>query len=166
MKTFRYKVLRRSVALCAVILIVIGITGVDAAAQMPPKAKERIEMLKRTRLTDVLYLNEQDAEKFFAKYDQSQKKVEDAREQLRSAVADLENSVQKKSDDMTKKCEIVFEKQTALNTAMIEKIRSMKSILTDEQYGKLVIFEHNFPLQLQKMLMKRAKKSMSGESDD
>lgn len=158
-----YKVFRRIAALCAVILI---ITGVEAFSQIPPKAKERIEMLKRTRLTDVLYLNEQDAEKFFAKYDQLQKKVEDAREQLRSAVAELERSVQKKSDDMIKKSEIVFEKQTALNTAMIEKIRGMKSILTDEQYGKLVIFEHNFPLQLQKMLMKRAKKSMSEDNDD
>lgn len=161
-----YKVFRRIAALCAVILIITGVAAIEAFSQIPPKAKERIEMLKRTRLTDVLYLNEQDAEKFFAKYDQLQKKVEDAREQLRSAVAELERSVQKKSDDMIKKSEIVFEKQTALNTAMIEKIRGMKSVLTDEQYGKLVIFEHNFPLQLQKMLMKRAKKSMSEDNDD
>ena len=108
----------------------------------------------------------QDAEKFFAKYDQQQKKVEEAREQLRGAVAELERSVQKKSDDIPRKSETVFEKQTALNSAIIEKIRAMKSMLSDEQYGKLVVFEHNFPLQLQKMLMKRAKKQMNDADEE
>lgn len=134
-----------------------------AQAQMPPKAKERVEMLKRTRLTDVLYLNEQEAGKFFAKYDQLNKKAEDAREAMRAAVEDLEHAVQKKSDDLVKKSDAVFDKQTAYNNAIIEKLRALKPLLTDEQYAKLVIFEHNFPLQLQKMLMKRAR---NGKDDD
>jgi hypothetical protein len=68
--------------------------------------------------------------------------------------------VQQRSEDIARKSENVLEKQTLLNSAMIEKIKAMKSMLNEEQYGKLVIFEHNFPLQLQKMLMKRAKQQM------
>ncbi len=158
-------IVRRASLLCAFVLMAIC-AAQNAPAQLPPKANERIELLNRTRLTDLLYLNEQDAEKFFAKYDQQQKKVEEAREQLRGAVAELERSVQKKSDDIPRKSETVFEKQTALNSAIIEKIRAMKSMLTDEQYGKLVVFEHNFPLQLQKMLMKRAKKQMNDADEE
>ncbi len=127
-------------------------------AQRPHKANERVKMLKRTRLADILYLNGSEADKFFAKYDQLQMQADAMRKELREAVATLERATQKKSDDLNKKTEEVFEKQTAYNNAIIDKIRALKSLLTDEQYAKLVIFEHNFPLHLQKMLIKRAKK--------
>ncbi len=150
-----------------IVAILISVSCVGSAqAQHREKVKERVDILRKTRLADVLFLNEQDAPKFFAKYDLLQKKVREAREGLRSAISELENSVQKKSGNLSQKSEVVFEKQTAYNNAMIEKIRGLKPILTEEQYAKLVVFEHNFPLQLQKILMKHAKKQEEAANDE
>ncbi len=121
-----------------------------------PKAKERIEQLKKIRLIDILELDETGAEKFFARYNQYQKKVEEARANLHDAVEDLERNVQSKSGkEYSRKADIVIEKQTALANAIAEKLRAMKTILTEEQYGKFIVFENNFAAQLQKMLMER-----------
>lgn len=149
---------RNSVGILIWAAFILAIAASLAQAQQPHKAKERVESLKRTRLADILYLNREEADKFFAKYEQLQMKADAARKDLREAVAELERATQKKAGDLSKRSEAVFEKQTAYNNAIIDKIRSLKPLLTDEQYAKLVIFEHNFPLQLQKMLIKRAKR--------
>jgi hypothetical protein len=119
-----------------------------------PKAKERIEQLKKIRLIDVLELDESGAEKFFARYNQLQKKVEEARAILQEAVADLERNVQSKSGkDYVRKADLVIDKQAALANAISDKLRAMKTILTEEQYGKFIVFESNFAAQLQKMIL-------------
>lgn len=121
-----------------------------------PKAKERIEQLKKIRLIDILDLDENSAEKFFARYKQYQKKVEESLSNLREAVADLENSVRSKTNkDYTRKADLVIDKQAELANAISEKLRAMKSILTEEQYAKFIVFESNFAAQLQKMIMER-----------
>lgn len=137
-----------------------------AFGQLPPNAKERVNNLKRVRLSDILGLRGSEADNFFAKYDQLQMKVDAARNTLREAVAELERATQKKSEDINKKGETVFEKQDAYNNTIADKIRALKPLLTDEQYAKLIIFEHNFPLHLQKMLIKRAKKYREANGEE
>jgi len=121
-----------------------------------PKAKERIEQLKKIRLIDILELDESGAEKFFARYNQYQKKVEESLSNLRQAVSDLENSVRTKTNkDYSRKSDVVIDKQAELANAVSEKLRALKSILTEEQYAKFIVFESNFAAQLQKMILER-----------
>ncbi|MFN8358429.1 MAG: hypothetical protein U0264_00815 [Candidatus Kapaibacterium sp.] len=123
-----------------------------------PKAKEKIEQLKKMRLIDILDMDEQTAEKFFTRYNQLQKKIEEAKLDLQESVSDLEKAVRSKagkSGDYYRKADVVLEKQNALNAAVSDKIKSMRSLLTEEQYAKFIVFENNFVAQLQKMLLER-----------
>lgn len=123
-----------------------------------PRAKEKIEQLKKMRLIDILDMDEQTAEKFFTRYNQLQRKIEEVKVELQDAVTDLERSVRAKtgkSGEYYRKADIILEKQTALNAAVADKIRAMKSLLTEEQYAKFIVFENNFAAQLQKMLLER-----------
>ncbi|MBK9246773.1 MAG: hypothetical protein IPM69_01335 [Ignavibacteria bacterium] len=123
-----------------------------------PKAKERIEQLKKMRLIDILDMDETTAEKFFIKYNNLQKKIEDAKSELQEAVSDLERTVRAKSSksgEYYRKSDFVLEKQNLLNTSVSDKIKSMRTFLTEEQYAKFIVFENNFAAQLQKMLLER-----------
>ncbi|MBI3258190.1 MAG: hypothetical protein HYZ54_01725 [Ignavibacteriae bacterium] len=151
------------IALTLAVMPFIGKSQV-AGIEDHPKAKERIQQLKKIRLIDILELDEASAEKFFARYNQYQKTVEDARANLKEAVADLEKNVQSKSSkEYSRKADLVVEKQTALANAVSERLKAMKSILTEEQYAKFIVFENNFAGQLQKMLMERKQKKLDGD---
>ena len=97
--------------------------------------------------------------KYYCKAINAKKAVEDARANLKEAVSDLERNVQSKSGkDYSKKSDVVIEKQVILANAMTERLKAMKSILTEEQYAKYIVFENNFAGQLQKMLMEHKQK--------
>ena len=150
-----------NIAVIIFIILLMPFTGKSQGMGMDdhPKAKERIQQLKKVRLIDILELDEASAEKFFARYNQYQKAVEDARANLKEAVSDLERNVQSKSGkDYSKKSDVVIEKQVILANAMTERLKAMKSILTEEQYAKYIVFENNFAGQLQKMLMEHKQK--------
>ena len=123
-----------------------------------PKAREKIELLKKMRLIDILDMDEPSAEKFFTRYNQLQRKIEDAKIDLQDAVSELERFVRAKTGktgDYYRKVDVILEKQNALNAAVTDKIRAMRSLLTEEQYAKFIVFENNFASQLQKMLLER-----------
>lgn len=154
------------ITLAALMLVVLPLTGKSQGAGIEdhPKAKERIQQLKKVRLIDILQLDEASAEKFFARYNQYQKAIDDARSALKDAVADLEKNVQSNSGkEYSRKSDLVIEKQNALSNAISERLKAMKSILTEEQYAKFVVFENNFAGQLQKMLMERKQKKLDGD---
>ncbi len=132
-----------------------------------PRAKEKIEQLKKMRLIDILDMDEPTAEKFFTRYNQLQRKIEDAKVELQDAVSDLERSVRAKAGktgDCYRKADIILEKQNALNAAVADKIRAMRSLLTEEQYAKFIVFENNFAAQLQKMLLERKQERQNENS--
>jgi len=132
-----------------------------------PRAKEKIEQLKKMRLIDILDMDEPTAEKFFTRYNQLQRKIEDAKIELQDAVSDLERSVRAKAGktgDYYRKADIILEKQNALNAAVADKIRAMRSLLTEEQYAKFIVFENNFAAQLQKMLLERKQERQNENS--
>ncbi len=154
------------ITIFALMIVIMPFAGKSQGVGMEdhPKAKERIQQLKKIRLIDILQLDEASAEKFFARYNQYQKPIDDARASLKEAVADLEKNVQSNSGkEYSRKSDLVIEKQNALANAISERLKVMKSILTEEQYAKFVVFENNFAGQLQKMLMERKKRKLDGD---
>ena len=139
--------------------MVAVLTATSTLAQDGEKMREKIEQLKRTKLVEILELNENAAEKFFARYNQYESKVNQAFKDAKDAVQELNARVDHKApaSEISQQSEIVLQKQNALHAAVEEKLKGMKPLLTEEQYAKFIVFENKFTQTLREILQKRKK---------
>ena len=121
------------------------------------KVRERVEQLKKMKMIEVLDLDEETSEKFFTRYNNLQKKVDAAYDEVRDAQRTLDEAVDNKlsAADIERLTNTLLQKQNALQEANNEKIRAMKAVLSEEQYARYVMFEQKFLQELQKAIMHR-----------
>jgi len=112
------------------------------------KTKERMDAIKKMKLIEVLELNDEKAEKFLLKYNSYEKRIEENRRKMRAAVRELEDAIAKNSNDITAKTNQLLTLQEEFNRLNLEKLRGMKSELTDIEYAKFVNFENKFVREL------------------
>ena len=122
--------------------------------------KDKINQLKKIKLIDILRLDENNVDKFFARYGEQERKVEEIRLQLKNSINQLEqaihnNAAEKEIQQLVQNIHI---KDIALVNATIEKQKALKSLLDDQQYAKLIVFEYQFMTKLQKALIDKKKK--------
>lgn len=118
-----------------------------------PKSKERIDMVKKMKLLEKLNLPDDEADKFLTKYTSYEKKIDEKFEALKNATNDLNQSIDKKTNDIKAKADKIISLQEELNGITIEKQKSMKNVLSDENYAKYILFEHTFFRHLNNALM-------------
>ena len=121
---------------------------------------DKINQLKKIKLIDILRLDENNVDKFFARYGEQERKVEEIRLQLKNSINQLEqaihnNAAEKEIQQLVQNIHI---KDIALVNATIEKQKALKSLLDDQQYAKLIVFEYQFMTKLQKALIDKKKK--------
>lgn len=147
--------MRRMFRLCIALVLIVT----SASAQMNENAKQRIMDFKVMKLIEILNLSGEASDKFMARYRDSQLKVDEAKRQLDIASGDLQNLVKfkGKSDELAQKTDAALRAQQNYFSALIERVNSLKPILNQEQFAKLVAFEIKFPELLQKFMMNRAK---------
>lgn len=140
------------------LLIMAATTG--AFAQDGAKMREKVEQLKRTKLVEILDLNEDASEKFFARYNVYENKVNAAFKEVQQAMNELNARIDRKAaaGEISQQSEIVLQKQNALHSAVDEKLKGMKPYLTEEQYAKFIVFENKFTQKLREILQRRANK--------
>lgn len=144
----------------AVILAIILIAvQSNIFAQPAFRAKERIAEFKKMKLLEVLDLDEKSSEKFLAKYNSAEKAIREKQEKLDEAILDLEYLIRKKAnkEDLTKQSQKVMDLQRDLMNTMFEQQKEIKSVLTEEQFARYLVFENRFREQLQKAIIERAK---------
>ena len=144
---------------CSLILIALLLVFNHIAfAQQDGEIKEKVGTLKKIKLIEKLQLSEDVSIKFFARYYEHERKIDEVRSSVKQAVKELDIAIKEgKSGDYSSKIETLFKKESQLHSLMIEKVKSMKSLLTDEQYARFVIFEHKFLADLKKEITKRKK---------
>jgi Spy/CpxP family protein refolding chaperone len=137
--------------------LIVSTTAYHAVAQDGVQMREKVEKLKRTKLVEILELDENAAAKFFAKYDQYENKVQSAFKEARQAMNELNARVDRQAAaaEISQQSEIVLQKQNALHAAVDEKLKAMKPLLTEEQYAKFIVFENKFTQTLREILNKR-----------
>jgi hypothetical protein len=131
----------------------------SASAQMNENVKQRIMDFKVMKLIEILNLSGEASDKFMARYRDSQLKVDEAKRQLDLASGDLQNLIKFKGkpDELTQKTDAAIRAQQNYFSTLIERVNSLKPLLNQEQFAKLVAFEIKFPELLQKFMMNRAK---------
>ncbi len=159
----------------ALLLAVVAVRGGVLASQQqnqpqPPKAaneqresdaakaKQRVAQLKKLKLIETLDMNEQTAEKFFVRYNAEQKKVDDAIKALNDAMRELDKLLSQDPKKVAPEqfkplSDVVLEKQAQMQTAVSERLRSIRSVLDERQYAKFLLFEQKFQEQVRKTLL-------------
>ena len=122
--------------------------------------KDKINQLKKIKLIDILRLDENNVDKFFARYGEQERKVEEQRLQLKNSLNQLEQAIHINAaeKEIQQLIQNIHHKDIALVNATIEKQKALKSLLDDQQYAKLIVFEHQFMTKLQKALIDKKKK--------
>lgn len=143
----------------AIIFIVIAITINYSYSQPANKAKERIAMMKKMKLLEILNLDEQAAEKFLIKYTAYEKKVDEQRLAVDAAADELAEAVKKDAskDDIANLTDKLINNQVKLNDVFLEKLRAFKTVLEPKEYAKFLVFESKFMKELQKILLNMMK---------
>jgi len=132
----------------------------QANAQPAHKAKERIEQLKKMKLLDILNLDEAASEKFLASYSQYEKKIEGKKSELDDVSKELRHAVRDKSskDEIKKLSSKYIDLQTQFFDLLKTRLQAMSSLLSDTDYAKYLVFENEFPKELQKILFEHRMK--------
>lgn len=146
----------------AIILIAFIFSGLIVAKaqpeQMRPNAKamEKISMMKKMKLLEVLDLKEDEADKFITKYNTLEKAVQEKHQQLEEVIRNIGKSI--KDDDfknIDKLTDEYLKKKKEMDEAIDNEIMAVKQLLPKEKFAKYLLFERRFQEELRKAIMKR-----------
>lgn len=142
----------------AIVVAVAMATQLYAQPEPPHgKARERLAQFKKLKLIEILDLDEKTAEKFFVRYNEGQKKIDQARKDLQEAVRQLDDAVRAKvsESELNSKSEQAVKRMQEFAAAIVERLNGVRPLLSAQQYAKLVVFEVRFTEALQRALMER-----------
>ena len=126
----------------------------------PRKAKERISMIKKVKLLEILDLNEEQSNKVISKYSAWEQKIENQLENFDSAEESLVSAIKKgdKSEIISQTDNFIKQKDLLVSVAL-ERDKDMKTILNDVQYAKYLLFEKKFRKELGEQIMKHRRRN-------
>ena len=119
--------------------------------------RERLKTYKKIMLMEKLNLNEEQSIKFFSRYAEHEGFILKAKFELDQSIDMLDQGVESGKGDNEKAIQLVFEKDIALKKVIIERIKSMKSVLSEKQFGKYVVIEYKLLDDIKKAMKKRRK---------
>jgi transposase len=150
-----------------IITVVFLAFGAILQAQPAHKAKERVDQMKKIKLLEILELDDATTDKFLAKYSTYEKKIDEKRRELDELSDEIKLELRKNSSDKLKELTKKFlQLQNEMFDLIQAKINDMKSILSEKEYAKFLIFENDFPKELQKILFKKGKGMRDGKRGD
>lgn len=144
---------------CNVIVIVFCMCFniVLLRGQNPEIMQERLKAYKKIMLMEKLSMNEEQSIKFFYRYAEHEGFILKAKVELDQAVNMLDQIVEIGKGDYGIAIQLVFEKDVALKKVIIERIKAMKSVLSEKQFGKYVVIEYKLLDDIKKAMKKRRK---------
>ncbi len=153
--------------LCSVLgVLILGIIPITSAAQPPGRGerqerlRERISDLRKVKLLDLLDLEGEQVERFFAVYNRFEDKIQDAKEAIDEAARDLQGAIGNDASeaDLAKQTETLRSKIRTMERLIEERFDESKKVLTPRQYAQYVVFEARFRDELQRMVLDRMRR--------
>lgn len=120
------------------------------------KARERIEMMKKMKLIEILELDENESREVIQVYDKLDDKIHQAKISVDQAELELEKQMlSDNSDNIKKASEDLMLKMRNMYDAIENKHKGMSEILNQEQFAKYLLFESRFMKRLQSTILNR-----------
>lgn len=126
-------------------------------AQDGEKMRDRLKAYKKIMLMEKLELNEEQSIKFFSRYNAQEESIKKAKVELNQAIDILEQTVNSGKGDVEKTMQLVFEKDMSMRKTVIDRIKSMKNVLSEKQYAKYVLIEYRLLDDVKKAIKKKRK---------
>ncbi|MBS4027366.1 MAG: hypothetical protein KGZ58_01915 [Ignavibacteriales bacterium] len=152
------------------ILFVFPLVVIAQPPGGPPRGRERIEQFRKLKLIEVLDLKEDDAIRFFAKFNEHEKIMQDLQKRRADLVDTLEVLLKQKTAD--KVYENIFDDMYDVEAKLLTHRKAfraeLKSLLTAEQMAKLHIFQRRFGERVRETMddMRREKGQRHREERD
>jgi len=146
-------------------LLMIALTPSVSFAQRdrgpnPEKLRERISDLRKVKLLDVLDLQGEQVEKFFAVYNSFENKIESAKEAVDRSSRDLQKAIGNDASDaeLQRLTKDLRDKIKGIEQLIEDRFDESRKVLTTQQYAQYVVFEARFREELQQMILDRMKR--------
>lgn len=124
------------------------------------RLRERISDLRKVKLLDLLDLEGEQVERFFAVYNRFEDKIQSSKEAIDEAARDLQGAIGNDASgaELGKLTESLRSKIRAMEQLIEERFDESKKVLTTSQYAQYVVFEARFRDELQRMVLDRMRR--------
>jgi len=119
-----------------------------------PRAKERINMLKKLKMIEAMELDEAKSEKFFAKFNTHSKQLEDKRIEQRELTKKLNDATKNNSKEISALTEQLLKTHEEFNQMNSEKNKDLRTVLSEMEFAKYLVFESRFTHEMFSCFMK------------
>ena len=147
--SFRYFIL-----LVAVVVMPVASSAQDEELPAKSKALERVEQFKKIRLMEVLGLDEQTSIKFFARYGNHQRVLQELRKKQLQALGRVQALRKGKSPDAEYE-KVIQNLQTLegeVRDAKLKYLDELREILSSKQIAEYLVFELRFQQNLRELI--------------
>jgi predicted nuclease with TOPRIM domain len=131
---------------------------------MRENQRKRLEEFKKIKLIETLDLTEDESTRFFALYNEHQKKVWELQRERDKVLDQLERLTKDESKFQPKKFEELEQRLNDLERELFrnrtEFHSSIKNVLSPYKVAKFYVFEREFMREINKLLMKRSRRSL------
>ena len=144
----------------------VATTPTDAVSQSrergqrQEKLRKRISDLRKVKLLDLLDLEGEQVESFFAIYNRYEDKMKAAKEDIDQAARELQGAIGNDASEgeLSKLTATLRQKITAMEGLIEERFDESRSVLSTRQYAQYVVFEARFRDELQRMILDRMRR--------
>ncbi|MFN5176384.1 MAG: hypothetical protein ACK5DT_07245 [Ignavibacteria bacterium] len=143
-----------NILLCIVIFAVFFIVQ-PMRGQNDTPVLDKMKSFKKIMLIDKLKMNEDQATRFFARYQQYEEYIKESQKELEKALMQLDELQKSGKQEYGKAIQHVFDKDLAMRKTIVDKMKAMKGILSEQQYAQYILIEHRLLDNLQKMVKQR-----------
>ncbi|GDX64336.1 hypothetical protein LBMAG35_11740 [Chlorobiota bacterium] len=143
-----------NISLCIVIFAVFFIVQ-PMRGQNDTPVLDKMKSFKKIMLIDKLKMNEEQATRFFARYQQYEEYIKESQKELEKALMQLDELQKSGKQEYGKAIQHVFDKDLAMRKTIVDRMKAMKGILSEQQYAQYILIEHRLLDNLQKMVKQR-----------
>ena len=163
-------VLRRFLVLVPILMLgLLGNVPAQDDDDGPPAVhiRERMMQVKKIKLIGVLDMDEVTAEKFFVKYNLAQNNIEEAHKALDGTLTELQQAIAANETARIKELtDKSLKNHAALQEAVGNMFTSVRSVLSEVQFAKLIVFESRFQEEVRRRLMEMNRERRRDRDDD
>lgn len=143
-----------NISLCIVIFAVFLIVQ-PMRGQNDTPVLDKMKSFKKIMLIDKLKMNEDQATRFFARYQQYEEYIKESQKELEKALMQLDELQKSGKQEYGKAIQHVFDKDIAMRKTIVDRMKAMKGILSEQQYAQYILIEHRLLDNLQRMVKQR-----------
>lgn len=149
----RMRILGIVLGLVLIALLSMGYAQRGRGNPEDPRARERVDQLRKMKLIETLGLDEEKSVRFISRLSKHQDEMRSLLSQRSAAIDDLEQAIKDSHEsEYAKHIDEVISIDRKITDEKIKFYRSLDDLLTVKQQAKYLVFDRNFNRDLRDMI--------------